>query len=86
MVKLYNVYNTCNTHIGYFWRNPVLRIWISPVVLVTLASVASLVTAFVGESGGQVYEETSPAVIQITCIGFEFYILILTDKPGYPVL
>ena len=60
--------------------------WSNFITFVTVASVASLVTDFAGESGGQVYEETSPAVIQITCIGFEFYILILTDKPGYPVL
>jgi hypothetical protein len=40
------------------------------MVFASLASLASLVTNFAGEFGGQVYEETSPAVSVTNTITF----------------
>jgi hypothetical protein len=49
------------------------------VTVSSLASVESVVTDFAGKSGGQVYEETSPAVTVTSAINFLFRVNLKID-------
>jgi hypothetical protein len=49
------------------------------MVFASVASVASLVTDFAGKSGGQVYEETSPAVTVTSAINSLFRVNLKID-------